>query len=773
MKNTIKEIITGENVEQVLNDIVDRLFAYGPTDSVDLELLTYIKIYHPALFAQHEKSILMTMGLFFKDTGVQSFRDVVFDIYKKGIIADYDYCYTPIQAKMIKSISENKHFSFSSPTSTGKSFVFRHIVQRFTNDIVIIVPSRALINEYNIILSEMFVDSDTNILTYVDIVNKKHAKRRIFVITPERTKDLFKHKDQINVDIILFDEAQLSNDNSVRGLYYDSVIRRCVVHFPTSKLVFAYPFIDNPEVQYVKNRIDYDQDDFHKFTQRNVGQIFYSFQDNDFFHFGIDPKVNGNKVKIDYDPAERLLVSGGSILVYCSKQSIYNKEIFWDFSKYIHLCREIEDSDAKDLIEKFRLMIGASASGRGDYSSWMLELLKKGIVVHHGSLPLAARYIIEEFTKRGYCRICFATSTLEQGINMPFDMVWIDRFEPSKPLNVKNIIGRAGRSTTKPVFDYGQIVIKESSRLQLRKILNNETRLEELSQLDKETDSNDDYKEYKEAIKHNQFSEEYNLTNQELERVSREVVQAAIASILDQLFVSGELAIDADIDLTLKSMIFKDFEIIYSAYLNRALTSAESGIINNVVKILIWRILGKSFSQIVWYRYSYAARTAERNAIAEKIKRTSNPNEKYWLEQEAKSLEARYLPMFQMIPNKKHQPLSLTYRTRAFLVEYDRIVVDTYDYLDKLIGFRLGDAFFASFDKYFMATADERAEKMCKYIRYGTNDPKEIMLLRYGFDFEDFDWIKDLVTQIDEDQMVLSSTESLTEDQLRRIRKFI
>ena len=164
---------------------------------------------------------------------------------------------------------------------------------------------------------------------------------------------------------------------------------------------------------------------------------------------------------------------------------------------------------------------------------------------------------------------------------------------------------------------------------------------------------------------------------------------------------------------------------------------------------------------------------SEAKDIAEKIKKTTNPNEKYWLEQEAKSLEARYLPMFQMIPNKKHQPLSLTYRTRAFLVEYDRIVVDTYDYLDKLIGFRLGDAFFAAFDKYFMATADERAEKMCKYIRYGTNDPKEIMLLRYGFDYEDFDWIKDLVTHIDENEMVLSSTETLTEDQLRRIQKFI
>lgn len=138
---------------------------------------------------------------------------------------------------------------------------------------------------------------------------------------------------------------------------------------------------------------------------------------------------------------------------------------------YIKLCPERTEPEALYLVDKFRLMIGASASSRGDYSSRMVDMLKRGIVVHHGSLPLAARYIIEEFTKQGFCRICFATSTLEQGINMPFDMVWIEKFEPSKPLNVKNIIGRAGRSTPHPVFDYGQIVIKDTSRLKLRQIL--------------------------------------------------------------------------------------------------------------------------------------------------------------------------------------------------------------------------------------------------------------------------------------------------------------
>ena len=94
------------------------------------------------------------------------------------------------------------------------------------------------------------------------------------------------------------------------------------------------------------------------------------------------------------------------------------------------------DDESKELIEKLRIYIGANQLGKGDYASSLIEYLKKGIVVHHGSLPLEGRKIIEEFTRKGHCRLCFATSTLDQGINMPFDLVWIERFEPSKPLNV-------------------------------------------------------------------------------------------------------------------------------------------------------------------------------------------------------------------------------------------------------------------------------------------------------------------------------------------------
>lgn len=70
-------------------------------------------------------------------------------------------------------------------------------------------------------------------------------------------------------------------------------------------------------------------------------------------------------------------------------------------------------------------------------------------------------------------------------------------------------------------------------------------------------------------------------------------------------------------------------------------------------------------------------------------------------------------------------------------VDYDRIVFDTYDYLDKIIGFKLSDIFFAAFNEYFEKTNDIRAKRMAQLVKYGTEDNKEIWMLRYGFTFED------------------------------------
>ncbi len=55
---------------------------------------------------------------------------------------------------------------------------------------------------------------------------------------------------------------------------------------------------------------------------------------------------------------------------------------------------------------------------------------------------------------------------------------------------------------------------------------------------------------------------------------------------------------------------------------------------------------------------------------------------------------------------------------------------------------------------YYDKTQDSRALAMINYLKYGTNNSKEIMLLRYGFDFEELDWLAPCVKSIDENEII-------------------
>jgi hypothetical protein len=61
-------------------------------------------------------------------------------------------------------------------------------------------------------------DKGVMISSFVDLVFTSRALRRIFVLTPERSKDLYKFRDRLNIETFFFDEAQISEEDS-RGSY--------------------------------------------------------------------------------------------------------------------------------------------------------------------------------------------------------------------------------------------------------------------------------------------------------------------------------------------------------------------------------------------------------------------------------------------------------------------------------------------------------------------------------------------------------------------------
>ncbi len=379
----------------------------------------------------------------------------------------------------------------------------------------------------------------------------------------------------------------------------------------------------------------------------------------------------------------------------------------------------------------------------------MLALLKRGIVIHHGSLPLQTRLILEKFTQDGLCRICFATSTLEQGVNMPFDVVFLDRLEGSKALSVKNLIGRAGRSTILNEFDFGYVIINSPSKISaFRGIIEQDEILDEESALEKSEQKDDDYNDFKEAILNDTYSDEFNLTEKDLDKLTSESTEDVIRKILDTVFDNNQIVPlnRLNQDLRNRLQLYSDFRLLYSIYLNRPLGDGEGNVLDTAIKIILWKVHGKTFKNICWYRYSHASKTNER-ANLEKLGESTN------------QITANFITGYHPIPDKNHNVYSLfPADTRAIDVDYDLIMTDTYDFIDKLISFKLSDVFYASFIKYFQKEDDPRAEKLAKYIKYGTDIERHIWMLRYGMSFEDIEKLETHIVSINSEEIVFKDS---------------
>lgn len=764
--NIIKKIMTNSNLVDIYNLVLSSIYRNGPIERTNLEIMAYIKEFNQDFFREKENNLVQVMGIFFKNTEIESLEGLISKMYEDSIKDDTGFNYTPMQADIVKKIETQKIFSFSAPTSTGKSFVFKNLVKLSKKDVAIIVPSRALINEYYDKLTELINDKKVNILTFVDKINIKHSTRNIFILTPERARELFYNKDWIELEFVLLDEAQLSEDKGVRGLYFDSIVRRITKHFPCTKIIFAHPFISNPEAQLKKHSFDYSENKASRlYEQINVGQIFYQHksESNEFRYFGINKEVLGRQsVACNHDPIERVLKNDGTVLIYVSKSRIKNKQIYTDFDKYIKLCKKIKNTEARILIDELKLFLGGAIRKKSNYHSTLIRNLEKGIVIHHGSIPLVARQILEKFTQKGYCKICFATSTLEQGINMPFDLVYIDRFKESDSLGMKNLIGRAGRSTKKPIFDIGRIVVKDAVMSKLRSILSKRDKILEDSKLDTVDDSLDSkYEEFKDAINNDTFNDEYNLTEKDLEIIKKNEVNTHIEYIINNLFTENGNLVKNVCD---KIQIIDSFKKIYECYLGRYLTYHEDRILYTALKIMLWKLQGKTFKKICHFRYTYAA----------------NINKRKQLKKQGDSLAAN-MQTCNLITGYSEIPNSNVYSYPLFPqstlgkdVDYDTIIYDTYDYLDKLIGFKLSDIFYAFFREYGKSNNKEKAFYAANYVKYGTNNQKEIWLLRYGFEFEDIKWLLPYILCINEEEIKFKNEiNKLDSTKRKKIEKYI
>ncbi|MCU0678462.1 MAG: DEAD/DEAH box helicase [Candidatus Pacebacteria bacterium] len=774
----ISEIIQGLSAKKLIEEIILRIHFEGPINPADFETLAYIKFFQPVLFKEYESKLLYIIGLFFKTSEPKSILESVYSVFADAIIDEVGHTFTPVQADAFKTISSFRDFSFSAPTSAGKSYLFRELILRTDGDIVIVVPSRALISEYTIAIKKIKeLPKNVLIQQFIDLVNLSHSKKRIFVITPERGNEIFKYKDRLNIKLFLFDEAQIVEDN-FRGMRFDALVRRVDKNFKDSKKVFAHPFIDNPEAQLKRNNLT-KFSIAKNYEQMTVGKIFISSKKSSFEYFS--PYIlDDEHTSVGFNPPLDILRSGGTILVYTSKSKIYSGEFFETFASYIDLCEPLKGEKESFYIAKLKEYIGSDDDQ--DKQSRMIELMKRGIVIHHGSIPLKARLLIEEFVNEGLAKICFSTSTLLQGINMPFDLVWIHHFsfngsDDQKSLSLKNLIGRAGRSSSKEKFDYGYVVVEEKNKNTFIERINKSVKLSDKSKLDSEFDIAEDDLDLVVAIKNDGFNDELQLTKEQVTRLEKAVIADEISYILNRLFKKEELISVAEyysVTNTEKRKIKDAFANIFTAHLRRLeLTKAEKTILSASIPILLWQVQGKSFAEIVSLRHAFLTNKKERRELQKQVNERILSNEEAF--KIVNNMIVRFTPMARALPdiNAVAAPLFKN-GTRVLDVQYDQLVYDTYDYIDKVISLSLRDAMSAAFKLYHIDTGDIRANKMSNFMKYGTDNEIEIWLLRYGFDHEDIEWIKEHVIKIDENQIEFSdSIKRVGANKLEIIKQFL
>jgi len=754
--NTIK--VTQDPAKD-LSQLIDTIHREGPKDSSILENLSYFKEFYPQVFEAFEEKIISALGLFYKIGDPGNLYSFLMQGFGNEHIEDHGALLTPVQASIRRAIDNKQYISISAPTSAGKSYSIRDFLAEGTGDAVIVVPSRALIAEYMNSMRRKFENNKSVMISsFVDLVyNERSNLRRIFVLTPERSKDLYKFKNELNIQSFFFDEAQISEEKS-RGITFDIAVRRVKKHFPNAKIIFAHPFIENPEAQFSKHQLPGENGYGRSYQHGAVGKLCIALNGDEYLYFS--PYIeNGhwkkNGIAFNGDFKNFALSGQHSILVYVSKNSIYKGSFKDGFEEYIASLPEVTDDKALQIIDHISDMVGADKTR---HISFLVNLLKKGIVIHHGSIPLEVRFLIEDFIRGKHSTLCFATSTLAQGINMPFDIVWLEnnKFEGNeheRSLAFKNLIGRAGRLTENKIFDYGY-VYTTNAKLFSERIKTTFT-LSEKSVLEnpKDGEHEEDDKELIDAINNNTFDDDKNIPNSKVERLSAPAVLLAAKEFLNIFYrLPNDLrgSIGGALNKTNRDNAKIALKRIYEASLGRMLNGGETNVFNQAIDIFFHASQGRSFSEIVGLRYS-------------SITNRDNPNERFSaFSQPAKKLPDSTLNVYGLYVKE----------TPKKNVSYDSIVYDTYDYMDQVISFSLSDTFIAAFKIYGEKTDDSRAEKIVELFRYNTNNKVHILLLRYGFSPEIIKEVALHIDSIDEDKIIFKPTISTAPDFIKNMIKW-
>lgn len=387
------------------------------------------------------------------DHEVISPREVVFEkIIKETFhaIPNSEHTFTDSQYEIYENLKKNNHYSFSGPTSIGKSFIIKafihHLISEHkgTDNIALLVPTRALINQAaNQIKTEFAQYQQYKVLTHPIIPGafRNESNKFIFIFTPERLISYLSEPSNPKVDYLFIDEAHkiVSEKDTRSPLYYHAVLQ---AERKSVKLYFASPNIPNPEIFLRLFEKSSDESLCIKSSPVSQNRYFLDLVDKR----GLLLSDSEAEVNLDIDFQTctlnhwiSKLSNGEKSIVYCNSKSD-TIELALEFSETLPVKNVPEVNEVIALIEQHL-----------HKKYYLIDCLKKGVAFHFGNLPQRIRERVEWLFENRKIDFIFCTSTLLEGVNLPAKNIFIlsNAIGLTKFTDIDfwNLCGRAGRLT--------------------------------------------------------------------------------------------------------------------------------------------------------------------------------------------------------------------------------------------------------------------------------------------------------------------------------------
>lgn len=364
-------------------------------------------------------------------TANYSFESAVYNAVSQSVI-DSTISLHPEQQKALRAIYDNHGLIFSAPTSFGKTFVmFEFISRELPNNVFLVVPTLALVEEYNRKIIRKYSGVFGNYRVHTNLTGKlRLGPRNIFILTHDRVIDpeAYKQIDQLQIDLLVIDEVyklQRSERNDrvlVLNLAYYNLVKRASRHILLAPFIGGIVNLDRLPRKPAFLRSDYSP---------VVNEVqTYEIPDSE------------NETRF-LKTAEIL-----SLLPPDENRIVY----FPTVSSLAQFCTFF-GSGGGSVSPSRRIISFLKWVRREFHKDWyVVRAVENGILVHNGQIPVGIRsFMLSLFnTERSVYRTLLSTSTLLEGVNTSAKHIVITKAsrtgeEPFDAFDFFNLVGRSGR----------------------------------------------------------------------------------------------------------------------------------------------------------------------------------------------------------------------------------------------------------------------------------------------------------------------------------------